>query len=422
MSHRLLMGAALAQGRSTVRNVLMSKDIECTAKVLEALGARFTHLGKDVQVQGFNSATRHDNVIACDMHESGTSCRLLMGILGALQGSFYMHGAARLHERPIVNLAQSLQELGVQIHYESHTGFLPLTLKTMGFQQDSVSINIDKSSQYLSGLLLAAPLGAKGLIIYMQGEKVVSWPYVALTLQTLEDFGIKVQVQKKSAQTWQDIDWRVMHEVTPHNIRFVVMSGHYQCGEYVVEGDWSNASYFLAAGAVGQKTLCIQGLRKASLQGDKAILDILTKMGAVYHWEGDNIIIRPSLLTGIDVDMKHCPDLVPTVAMLAAFASGVTSIRNVEHLRIKECDRLQAPATELAKVGVQVEVLDDGLRIHGLGKHPTIPKNTIFSTHNDHRMAMSCALLGLNGQDIIMDDDTVVKKSFPNFWDVWAKV
>ncbi len=356
------------------------------------------------------------------MHESGTSCRLLTAILANLNGSFRIHGAKRLHERPMSALTQALQSLGVQIEYEFAQGFLPITLSSHGFTQDQVHININESSQYLSGLLLAAPLGNKGLHIYLAGEKVVSWPYVALTLQCIETFGLKVQLQQNIEHNWKNIDWRSIKEITPHNIRFIIDGGNYLNGEYVVEGDWSNASYFLAAGAIGKKPLCIKGLQKDSLQGDKAILDILSNMGADYHWENNNIIITPSTLQGIEIDMKHCPDLVPTVAILAAFAKGKTCIKNVHHLRIKECDRLQAPASELKKVGVRVDVFDDGLCIHGLGKAPSVSQNVIFHAHNDHRMAMSCALLGLHGQSVNIDDISVVEKSFPNFWNVWSNV
>ncbi len=422
MSHRLLMGAALAAGRSTVRNVLMSKDIECTTAVLTALGAEIHYQGQDALVQGIDKSIDFHDIISCYMHESGTSCRLLTGILGALKGNFRIHGAKRLHERPMGALTAALEKLGVKVSYEAQSGFLPLLLSSQGFKQKSVHINIDESSQYLSGLLLASPLCPNGLTIYLKGTKVVSWPYVALTLQVLEAFGISVLMQQRVASSWQNIDWRTLHEISPQGIRFNVKAGDYTPGEYVVEGDWSNASYFLAAGAVGKKTLCIKGLRKNSLQGDRAILDILTSMQATYHWDGDDIVISPSKLKAIDVDMQHCPDLVPTVAMLAAFADGVTNIRNVEHLRIKECDRLQAPAMELYKVGVAVEVLSDGLCIYGLGQAPQIPANTVFCAHNDHRMAMSCALLGLNGQEVVSDDLSVVNKSFPNFWEVWGMI
>ncbi len=330
-----------------------------------------------------------------------------------------MHGAPRLHERPIGALAKALTSLGVQIDYSAKANFLPLVLSSGGFANDSVYINTDESSQYLSGLLLAAPCSAKGLTIYLEGEKAASWPYVALTLKTLQDFGIKVEVQAKLANEWRSVDWQILQEVVPSNIRFIVPASKYINGEYTVEGDWSAASYFLAAGVAGQKPLRIQGLNKNSMQGDKAMLEILAAMQGDFLWDGEDVIVKPSKLKGITVDMSHCPDLVPTVAMLAAFAQGVTTISNVKHLRIKESDRIAAPAAELKKVGVQVDVFDDGLRVHGLGHAPTIPANTQFLSHNDHRIAMSCALFGLHGQEVQVDCPDVVQKSFPNFWELW---
>ncbi len=424
ISHRILMGAALSYGDSVLHNLLMSKDIECTMGVLASAGAKFNHQNGAVYVQGMQGKAKSKTAtpLQCNMHESGTSCRLLMGILSAGCGSFYVHGAPRLHERPIGALANALQELGVDITYENKNGFPPLILKTDGFKSQTVHINLDESSQYLSALLLAAPCSEQGVTIYLQGEKAVSWPYAALTLKAMEDFGIVVQMQNKSGENWQNIDWRSVQHIVPSETRFCVPSGQYLHGKYIAEGDWSAASYFLAAGVVGKKPLRIQGLQKDSLQGDKAMLNILTDMGAKYFWEGDDIIVSPSKLNSIEVDMQNCPDLVPTVAVLAAFAEGITVISNVEHLRIKESDRLAAPAAELGKVGVKVDILDDGLRIYGLGKIPTIPENTVFAAHNDHRIAMSCAVLGLNGQEIVIDEPTVVQKSFPHFWELWKEI
>ncbi len=423
MSHRMLMGAALASGKSTVHNVLWSNDIECTTQVLSSAGAIFERKGQSVDVQGMavvNSLSKQ--VVNCYMHESGTSCRLLMAILAAKGGRYFIHGAKRLHERPVGALVEALTSLGVQITYEQEPNFLPINIVSKGFVSDNVHINIDESSQYLSGLLLAAACSTKGLSIYLEGHSAVSWPYVTLTLKSLHEFGIQVQAQEKVSNTWQNVDWRFMQEIVPKNLRFIVPSAQYNCGEYTVEGDWSAASYFLAAGVVGQKEICITGLNKNSAQGDKAMLDVLTAMQANYEWQEENVIVRPSKLSGIEVDMSHCPDLVPTVAMLAAFAKGSTIIHNVKHLRIKECDRIAAPAQELKKLGVKVDVFDDGLQVQGLGCAPVVPKNTVFATYNDHRMAMSCALFGLNGQAVQVDDWQVVQKSFPNFWELWGRM
>ncbi len=426
----MLMGASLASGTSTVRNVLMSKDIERTCAVLQAAGANITQCSENsFNIEGvggkpkgspLDSIDNLSSALSCDMHESGTSCRLLTAILGVGEGRFRIHGAPRLHERPMGSLVRALRSLGVDVHYEDKEHCPPLILTTRGFQQAEVSIDLDESSQYLSGLLLAAPCSPKGLTIYLEGKKTLSWPYVALTLQSMEDFGIAFTVQELCNNTWQNVDWRTLKQITPGALRFCVQAGHYAAGEYAVEGDWSGASYFLAAGVVGKKALRIQGLRQHSLQGDKAMLNILQAMQAKSHWQGEDLCLEPSALQGIRIDMSSCPDIVPTVAITAAFAKGITTIYNVPHLRIKESDRIAAPAAILRQVGVRVEEHDDGLSIHGLGRAPTLPANTIFPAFNDHRIAMSAALLGLDGgQCIQVDEPHVVQKSFPHFWQLW---
>jgi len=205
-----------------------------------------------------------------------------------------------------------------------------------------------------------------------------------------------------------------------------VRPGTYRAGSYQVEGDWSGASYLLAAGALGKRPVRVDGLRADSLQGDRAMLDILRAMGARAEVEGTSITVHPSALHGVDADMGHCPDLVPTVAVLAAFAQGPTRVRNVAHLRIKESDRITAPATELARLGVRVDEHDDGLTVHGLGPDgPAWDEAARFSAHNDHRIAMSLALLGLphgKRMDALLDDPLVVRKSFPTFWKVWEQL
>ncbi len=428
ISHRMLMGAALAKGTSTVHNVLMSKDIERTCAVLSAAGAVFSPIGEQsFSVTGMagrpqGSISKEERPLSCDMHESGTSCRLLTAILAAGVGKFHIHGAPRLHERPIGSLTKALTQLGVSVEFTKSPQCPPLIMDTNGFTQKVVSIDLDESSQYLSGLLLAAPCAEQGLTITLTGNKVVSWPYVCLTLQTLEDFGIYVITQEKCGTDWKTVPWKQIINVHPHNLRFCVPHAPYIAKEYHVEGDWSGASYFLAAGSVGKEPLCIKGLRQDSLQGDKAMLEILTSMGARFYWDNDSLILYPSPLHGITVDMRHCPDLVPTVAVLASFATGITTICNVAHLRIKESDRIAAPATELRKIGIHVEEREDGLSVHGIGQAPRIPQDTRFSAHGDHRIAMGLSLLSLHGQKVLLDDTSVVQKSFPHFWEMWEKI
>lgn len=458
VSHRMLMGAALATGESEVRHVLMSKDIERTMSILTAAGARFEPLlsadsgsatasgasslgdnvggafrvwgmGKNGGPQGAPLDDAAQPPLSCDVHESGTTCRLLTAILAAGRGRFRLHGAPRMHERPVGELTDVLRTLGVDVTFEGQPQCPPVVLSTQGFIGSEAVIGLDESSQYLSGLLLAAPLAPQGLTVTLGGSKVVSWPYVALTLQALEDFGLHPRVETRTASAgeagaWQPTDWRHVREALPGRVRFHVGHGAYQAGQYRVEGDWSGASYFLAAGAVGRNPLRVTGLRADSLQGDRALVDILRRMGARVDVDSSHITVHPSPLHGAVLDMGHCPDLVPTVAVMAAFATGSTTVTNVAHLRIKESDRIAAPAAELRKAGVRVDEHEDGLTVHGLGTAPTLPQGTVFHAHGDHRIAMSTALLTLhgNGKGASWDDPQVVRKSFPHFWDLWNRV
>lgn len=423
VSHRMVIGAALAAGESRLGNVLESDDLTCTMDILKASGAYIERLGEGLYaIRGVagTPAGGNEEPVSCFVKESGTTCRLLTGVVAAGLGSFRIHGAPRMHERPIGELANALDQLGVPVIWEGKEGFPPLIVDTSGIKGREVTIGMDESSQYLSGLLLAAPM-AQAMTITVGGQKAVSWPYVGLTLKAMEEFGIRFHVELQDDGEWKQVDWRTIKEVVPGKTRFVVKPGMYRAGDYRVEGDWSNASYFLAAGAIGPNAIRISGLRADSLQGDKAMLNILERMGAKIDIEPHAVTVHPSKLKGIEVDMGDCPDLVPTVAALAAFADGDTLVTNVAHLRIKECDRLAGPSTELAKAGIESEVLEDGIRIKG---NATIgaPEGTEFCTYGDHRMAMSLSLLELADVIVRLDDPKCVAKSFPGFWQQWRKV
>lgn len=453
LSHRYLIGAALARGISTVRHTLESRDLERTRAILCAAGARMEALPPNAasgsgpsgwRVTGMGGAPRGGSrePLSCDVHESGTTCRLLTAVLAAGQGLFRIHGAERMHERPIGELTAALEELGARVCFEQRPGCPPLLLAAKGLDpapaHGEVSLGMDVSSQYFSGLLLAAPLGPAPLTVNLAGRKAVSWPYVGLTLQCLTDFGIafSVQTRKNGESPWQtlpDGDWRKLREARPGCLRVRVRPGAYRAGDYTVEGDWSGASYLLAAGVLGRRPVRVEGLRADSLQGDRALLDILLRMGARLEMEPRAVTAYPSALHGVTLDMGSCPDLVPTVAVLASFARGSTRISNVAHLRVKESDRISAPAMELAKTGVTVDALSDGLLVNGLagrgcGKQnaPRLPEGLNLCVHNDHRMAMSLALLGLQEPGLRMetrlDDPSVVCKSFPQFWDIWSRL
>lgn len=369
----------------------------------------------------------------CNVEESGTTCRLLTAILAAGQGYFYIHGAGRMHERPLGDLVCALQHLGASLHFEGKVDCPPFLLEARGLHPDmcdgALELGMDISSQYFSGLLLAAPLAAQPLTITLAGRKSVSWPYVGLTLQCLEDFGVAflVQTRPQTGSPWQTVKtWQSLTHAHPGCLRITVYPGAYRAGDYTIEGDWSAASYMLAAGALGTRPVCVANLRADSLQGDRSMVDILRQMGALCDVQPDAVRVHPSVLHGADLDMGHCPDLVPTVAVLAAFARGSTRICNIAHLRHKESDRIAAPAAELVKCGVAVEQLPDGLVICGNPQMPFLPADLRLSAHNDHRIAMSLALLELRQTGLhvrqMLDEPGVVGKSFPAFWQVWEKL
>lgn len=452
LSHRYLIGAALAKGESRVRHTLESADLEATRGILCQAGARMKPLHEKGsaeingwQVWGMAGQPRggEGEPLQCDVEESGTTCRLLTAVLAAGQGLFRIFGKGRMHDRPIGELNQILEKLGAGIAYEGKPGHPPFLLQAHGLKPAMIDgytrIGMDDSSQYLSGLLLAAPLANSPLTLELAGRKAVSWPYVGLTLQCLWDFAIRFRVENRArlGDPWnllQKNTWRNLKEARPGCLRIRVWPGEYQAGDYTVEGDWSGASYFLAAGALGKRPVRITGLKEDSLQGDRVMVDILRKMGAKVESTQDSVTIYPSSLHGVSLDMGGCPDLVPTVATLAVFAKGSTRIGNVAHLRLKESDRIAAPALELCKTGATVDALSDGLLINGLGgvtarNKPAVPRlaaDAGLSSHNDHRIAMSLALLEMADVDLKvaerLDDPGVVRKSFPNFWQLWSRL
>lgn len=438
ISHRMLMAAALAEGSSVVSNVLESDDIARTVELLEAVGAQCDRQAPGTYaVRGVNGRIEGGPLSSAKgvyVGESGTTCRFGLALLSAGTGLFRLHGGERMQQRPVGELARAVCSLGAKVHFEQEDGCLPLVLQAEGFSSEegtgatpSVTLCCEASSQYLSGLLMAAPLGnASGLRISLTGKQIVSWPYVALTLANLELFGIAFSVKTLTEGEWKEADWRSMRRVGPESVRFRVFGGSYLAGRYSVEGDWTSAAYFLAAGAVGNQPVKMLGLNPDSMQADAECKGILRRMGARVEEDSTGVCVYPSRLKGVKLNMGDCPDLVPTVAALAYHAEGPTEIRGASHLPLKESNRIAAPAEELRKAGCTVEELPDGLRIFppATALQGNV-RNRTFSSHGDHRLAMSLPLLGLRGGDTPfvpdMDDATCVSKSFPGFWPLWEK-
>jgi len=427
VSHRAVIAAALARGTSRLSGLLDSQDLERTRACMEAMGADI-HPQSDGSIIVSGTAGRPqggdpehpEEPVLLDVGESGTTCRLLTAVAAAGQGVFEIRGHGRMHDRPIGELVRTLMPQGLEVLYLGKSGCPPLVLVAKGLRGGTASISLEDSSQYLSGLLLAAPLAKAPLTIEISGKKTVSWPYVAITLSTLADFSVPFAVETLEGETWAEADWRALADVTPGRVRFVMQPASYQPREYAVEADWSSASYFLAAGAVGEKPVTVAGLRPDSLQGDRAILDILRGMGAGITIDHTGVTVHPAQLYGQVIDMGRCPDLVPTVAVAACFATGPTTIKNVAHLRLKESDRIEAVAENCTRAGAAVTTLSDGLRIH-----PTpLPRGQqiTFASFDDHRLAMSAALFGLGGISVRLDNPGCVAKSFPTFWEKWETV
>lgn len=426
VSHRAVIAAALAAGTSRLTGLLDSQDIHRTRECMAAMGADI-HPQSDGSIivsgtaghpQGGDPET--EEAVILDVGESGTTCRLLTAVAAAGKGLFELRGHGRMHDRPIGELINALLPQGLEALYLGKSGCPPMMLVGRGLRGGTTSISLEDSSQYLSGLLLAAPMAASPLTIEISGKKTVSWPYVAITLSTLADFSVPFRVETRTADGWAATDWRTLTDVVPGRIRFVIEPARYMPRTYAVEADWSSASYFLAAGAVGPAPVTITGLRQDSLQGDRAIRDILARMGARIEDSAEGVTVHPSDLTGQELDMGRCPDLVPTVAAVACFAAGETVIRNVAHLRLKESDRIEAVVENCTRAGAMVASLDDGMRI--TPRPLRTDQRVEFSAFDDHRLAMSAAIFELAGIDVVLDNPACVAKSFPTFWEKWESI
>jgi len=306
-------------------------------------------------------------------------------------GEIVLDGDEHMRRRPIGELVRALRELGVEA--ASQGGFPPVSVAASGLAGGRCRLDASQSSQYVSAILLAAPYAAAPVTVEIKGT-LVSRPYVEMTMQTMADFGVRAEAQGRHL--------------------FNVAAGQcYQARDLRIEADASNASYFLAAAAATGGRVVAEGLREGSLQGDMAFLDVLALMGCSVERGGGAVVVsRQGPLRAIDIDMGRMPDVVPTLAVLAALAEGRTHIRNVGHLRIKECDRLAAVATELARCGVRVQELPAELIIEG-GR----ARGAEIETYDDHRIAMSFAVLGLAVEGIAIKNPGCVAKSFPDFWE-----
>lgn len=394
-THRALVAASLAPGASLLRNPLDAEDTRFTAQALARLGAGIDWREDRVQVQGAGGSWQS---VAGPIYlgNSGTSMRFLTALAALGQGDYRLTGSPRLCERPQGELLEALAQLGVKAFSERGDGCPPVVVQG-GLQGGKARLSGGISSQYLSALLFIAPLAPQGVEIEITGD-LVSRPYVDLTLDVLGDFGISYYRE---------------------SYRYFQLPGG-QCylpQDYVIEADASSASYFWAAAALTQGRVTITNLAPDSCQGDVGFLKVLEQLGCRISAADAGLTVAGGPLQGIEVDMATMPDLVPTLAVVAAFARGETVITGAAHLRHKESDRLAAVAAELGKMGITVRETADGLVITG-GQ----PRGAVIDTYQDHRLAMSFAVAGLKAPGTSIRDPDCVAKSFPEFWDFFAKL
>ena len=394
-THRALMAAALAAGESVLTNALAAEDTELTAQALAQLGAGIDWQGTTIRVTG-RAGRWLPAPLPIYLGNSGTSMRFLTALAALGAGEYLLTGTERLCQRPLGELLDALRRVGVEAVSEKGDGCPPVRV-TGGLIGGRTQLSGSISSQYLSALLFIGPLAPAGLEIDITGE-LVSRPYVDLTLEVLGDFGI----------TYYREGYRY----------FQLPGGQcYLPRAYEIEADASSASYFWAAAALTGGRVTITNLSLESSQGDAAFPGVLERMGCAVESTPAGLTVQGGPLQGVTVDMATMPDLVPTLAVLAAFAQGDTVITGVAHLRHKESDRLAAVATELARLGIEARETPDGLVIRG-----GTPKGAVIHTYNDHRIAMSFAVAGLKAPGMVITDPDCVAKSFPDFWEFFQRL
>lgn len=397
LTQRALIAAALADGDSELIGPLASEDTRYTAAALRAFGITIEESGDRWLVKGAGGRinTPDQDIF---LGNNGTATRFLTSVAALGNGIIRITGDKRMAKRPIQPLMEALRGWGVEVRSIRDTGCPPLEIRANGLAGGRTLLPEGKSSQYLSSLLLVAPYAREESTLAVAGE-VLSKPYVTMTMAVMADFGIQASSNQELSE-------------------FVIPRGQYQARKYPVEGDASNASYFWAAAAVTGGRVTVTNVPAQSLQGDTGFIALLARMGCTVEQAGDGLtLIGPDELQGIEVDMGNMPDVVPTLAVVAARARGRTVISNIAHLRIKECDRLHVMAVELAKLGARVEELDDSLIIEGMGLAAPPMHGAEIETHEDHRIAMSFAVAGLVVPGIRIRGEECVAKSFPDFWE-----
>ena len=403
ISNRILLLSALASGTTLVKGLLDSDDTRVMLDALHRLGVNWQRMDgtDDYRVEGVGGPfpVKYASLF---LGNAGTAFRSLTAACAFAQGDYTLSGVPRMHERPIGDLVEALRQAGANIDYTENDGFPPLHILPPEPNGAEIAVKGNVSSQFLTGLLLAAPLLGRAVSIRVEGE-LISKPYVEITLNLMKRYGIQV-----TREGWE---------------RFTVPAATYASpGEILVEGDASSASYFLAAGAIGHGPVRVQGVGRNSIQGDVRFAEALARMGAEVGFGLDWIECRlgcADKLHALDLDCNHIPDAAMTLAVLALFADGTTTLSNIASWRVKETDRVAAMATELRKLGAAVEEGADFIRVTPPAK---LTPDAAIDTYDDHRMAMCFSLVALGGVPVRINDPKCVAKTFPDYFERFGAI
>jgi 3-phosphoshikimate 1-carboxyvinyltransferase len=398
LSNRTLLLAALAEGTTIIDNLLISDDVAHMRDALQIMGIETRDQGESLIVQGCGG-----DYLAVGgelfLGNSGTSMRSLAGAVTLGHGTFVLDGVPRMHERPIGDLVDGLRQLGAEIEYLNEEGYPPLKVMAQGLPGGTAKVSGAISSQFLTAMLMAAPLAQSDVCLKI-ADTLVSAPYVDMTIKLMARFGAEVEYQD-------------------HREFFIRGQQMYRSpGEVFVEGDASSATYFLAAAAITGGTVTVHGCGSDSLQGDAQFARVLEQMGAEVQYEATTITVTGRTLNGIDIDMNEMPDAAMTLALVGLFANGPTAIRNIYNWRVKETERMTAMVTELRKLGAEVEEGHDYLIVNA----PTEWQSASIDTYDDHRIAMAFSLAACGPVSVTINDPDCVSKTFPDYFDVFQSL
>ncbi len=388
---RALIIGSLSNGETAIYNPLLGEDQRNVIECLKRLGVEISHQGNKITVVG---AGGKYTPISDELNvgESGVGMNFLTSAANLADKPIVITGTKRITERPIREVVEGLRQLGCKIEYLAKEGFPPIKVYGGGIAGGEAAIKGSKTSQYFSSIVISAPY-AENKVTLKCADEMTEKPYFDISLQMMAEFGVKTK-----NSNYKQIE---------------IPKGIYSAREIMIEGDYSSASFFFLAGAICKTKVTVKGLRADTKQGDKAFLELLEKMGCEVFETTEGICIQGQKLSAIEKDMSDLPDLVPPLAIAAAFAKGESHLTNIGHLRDKECDRLAVMASELGKMGDEAACDESSLIIKGGGKM----HGAQIDPHNDHRIAMSFAVAGLATGEQTIEDEMCVAKSFPDFWE-----